>query len=266
MIVEQDARDRWPIDNQSAACIVFSPPYNAGITYDGDATGDQMSWHEYRTLANTVMREAHRVLIDGGRCWINVTPTVPAEVNPAGWHSGQTRADRVSLLSIWMTAADVADLNHCDVIAWATPGRGPGCAWGSYESPAGPNLRGEWEAIIACSRGPWARETPAEWHGWRDGEGGWPRLASNVWQIQPEADRSHPAPFPLELPMRCIRLSTWPDELVVDPFAGSGTTALAAQQLGRRFIGLERSTLYAAQARERTSQQTLFGGLGGHQQ
>jgi len=257
----QDAAERWPIDDQSATCVVFSPPYNAGIDYDGDASSDQAPWPDYREMADAVMRETHRVLIDGGRCWINVTPTVPTVARPSGDHSGSTLAERTSLVSVWMAAADSAGMQHRDLIAWVTEGRGPGCAWGSYESPAGPNLRGEWEAIIACSRGPWARVTPTEHKGWRDGEGGWPRLTSNVWKVQPERDRTHPAAYPIELARRCIRLSSWPGELVVDPFAGSGTTLLAAQQLGRSAIGIERSERYAEMARHRTAQMGLFGSL-----
>jgi DNA modification methylase len=261
VVHQQDAAVRWPIDDATAAAVVFSPPYNAGVSYDADPDCDQMTWDEYRAMADAVMAETRRVLIEGGRCWINVTPTVPTTVRPAGDHSGQTHVGRTSLLAVWIAAADKAGLQHRDVIAWTTEGRGPGCAWGSYESPAGPNLRGEWEAIIACSRGPWARQTPDPHRGWRDGEGGWPRLTSNVWRVRPEHDRTHPAPFPVELARRCIRLSTWPGELVVDPFAGSGATLVAAQQLGRAAIGIERSPKYVHMCEQRVAQQSLFGTL-----
>lgn len=251
-IVCQSATDPWPVAPGSAAAVVFSPPYNAGIDYDGDASGDQMPWDEYEWMAFGVMHQASVALMDGGRCWVNVVPTVPA---------GRTSAGRVSLQQVWIDAASDAGLNYRDTVAWTTPGKGPGCAWGSYQTPSAPNLRGEWEAVLVFHAGPWERETPPEFKGWEDGEGQWPRLASNVWTIQPEADRTHPAPFPVELPRRCIRLSSWPGELIIDPFAGSGTTLVAAQQLGRRALGIERSAEYVRRAELRIGQLSLFGAL-----
>jgi modification methylase len=114
---------------------------------------------------------------------------------------------------------------------------------------------------VAC-RGGWERTPPPGFEAWRDGVGGWPGLCSTVWQLSPaRRDGSHPAPFPLELARRCIRLSTWPGEVVLDPFAGSGTTLLAARQLGRRAIGIEASEAYCELAATRLSQGELsFGG------
>jgi site-specific DNA-methyltransferase (adenine-specific) len=88
-------------------------------------------------------------------------------------------------------------------------------------------------------------------------------LCSTVWPLAVASREpgGHPAPFPLELARRCIRLSTWPGEVVLDPFAGTGTTLLAARQLGRRAIGVERSESYCAQAVDRLAQGALcFGG------
>ena len=93
--------------------------------------------------------------------------------------------------------------------------------------------------------------------GWRDTVGAWPSLCSTVWNLTPARRAGHPAPFPVELARRAIRLSTWPDEIVFDPFAGSGSTLLAARQLGRRAIGVERSERYCELAADRLAQ----GGL-----
>jgi site-specific DNA-methyltransferase (adenine-specific) len=91
---------------------------------------------------------------------------------------------------------------------------------------------------------------------WRDGLGDWPGLCSTVWHVTPATRTSggHPAPFPVELARRCIRLSTWPAEVVFDPFAGSGTTLVAARELGRRAIGVEASEAYCALAVDRLAQ------------
>ena len=91
-------------------------------------------------------------------------------------------------------------------------------------------------------------------------------LCSTVWNVatvgrRNSAAQGHPAPFPVELARRCIRLSTWPGEFVLDPFAGTGTTLLAAAQLGRRAIGIERSEKYCELAARRLAQGALdFGG------
>jgi DNA modification methylase len=247
----------------SVACAVWSPPYNAGIDYDGWC--DAMAWPAYQHLARSTAELVAAALIDGGRAWCNVAPVVPAEVGDAGWHSGYTGKARVSLLALWQQALEGAGLALWDYVAWSSH-REPGTAWGSWQTPSAPNLRGGWETIIAAYRTTWARPTPAEFAGWQDQIGGWARLTSNVWTINPVAAnhhgrKNHPAPFPPELPARCIRLSTWPGETVLDPYAGTGTTLLAARQLGRRAIGIEQSERYCDLAAARLSQTALnFGG------
>jgi DNA modification methylase len=241
------------------ACAVTSPPYNVGIDYADH--NDVMPWDEYRMLAlrgATVMQNS---LIEGGRAWVNVTPIVPVAPIPAGDHSGRGTNPRVSLIGLWTHALEAAGLGIWDYVSWASH-RGPGCAWGSWQSPAGPNMRGEWETVIAAHKGPWARQTPVEWKGWQDGIGDWIKLTTNVWKMQPESrgTEGHPAPFPIDLAARAIRLSTWPGETVLDPFMGSGTTLRAAKDLGRRAIGVELSERYCEIAAKRLSQEVLdFG-------
>jgi DNA modification methylase len=256
-----DARQWWPVAPQSAACVVFSPPYNVGLEYDEH--DDVMPWPDYERMAFDVAGQSWRGLIDGGRMWVNVTPVVPAAPIAAGDHWGRGVNPRKSLLNIWDNAILASGLGIWDYVAWPTP-RGPGCAWGSWQSPSGPNMRGEWETIIAAHRGPWARPHPPEFKGWQDNVGRWIDLCSNVWKMQPEArvPGGHPAPFPDDLPSRCIRLSSFPGELVIDPFAGSGTTLLAARALGRKAIGIELSERYCEIAASRLSQTVLdFGGV-----
>jgi DNA modification methylase len=80
------------------------------------------------------------------------------------------------------------------------------------------------------------------------------RFTSNCWYIQPEHDRSHPAPFPVELPYRVIKLYTWPGDIVLDPFCGSGTTCLAGKILNRHYIGIEINLEYCKMAERRLKQ------------
>lgn len=238
------------------AAVVTSPPYNVGLDY---ATHDDaMSWDVYGELVDDVGRVIHRSMVPGGRAWVNVTPVVPTEPNPPGAHSGRCYRPREGLLEVWLRALRSAGLDVWDIVSWPTPGRGPGTAWGSWASPAAPNLRGEWEAIIVAYRDQWARETPSAFTGWKDGVGGWTALVSNVWKMQPASRQvGHPAPFPDVLPMRCIRLSTWPGEVVLDPFMGSGTTLVAARLLGRKAIGVEKSERYCEVAASRLAQGVL---------
>lgn len=257
-IYHGDARAILP-ELTGVVCTVFSPPYNVDIDYaDHD---DVMAWDAYRELAADVCvgiakAQAH------GRTWVNVTPIVPVTPIDAGDHSGRASNARISLLSIWDQALTASGHGLWDYVAWATPGRGPGCSWGSWESPAGPNMRGEWEVVIAAHTGPtWARETPAEFKGVKDKRGGWIELTTNVWRIQPEArgpeTGNHPAPFPTTLADRCIRLSTWPGEVVLDPFMGSGSTLRAAKDLGRRALGIDVSERYCEIAAKRCAQEVL---------
>lgn len=257
-ILEGDARARGPeIPDESVACVVTSPPYNVGLEYRSH--NDGMPWLDYTTLAQDVCLELARILIPGGRVWINVTPIVPIEKIPAGDHSGRSRNPRVSLFRVWDAALESVGLDVWEYVAWPTPGRGPGTAWGSFRSPAGPNLRGEWELIIVGYKQTWQRQTPLEWKGWKDDNGAWTRLCSNVWKMQPvpRARAEHPAPFPLELASRAIRLSTWPGETVLDPFMGSGTTLRAAKNLGRKSIGIEIGPHYCEVAVRRLGQEVL---------
>ena len=126
-------------------------------------------------------------------------------------------------------------------------------------------MRGEWEIILATFTGPtWQRDTPEQFKRTKDTRGGWIELTTNVWRIQPEPrgpeTGHHPAPFPTTLADRCIRLSTWPGETVLDPFMGSGSTLRAAKDLGRKAIGIELSERYCEIAAKRMGQEVLdFG-------
>lgn len=257
-IYHGDALDVLP-ELEHVDCTVFSPPYNVDVDYADHH--DVMSWAEYTALAHGVCREVARAQ-PHGRTWVNVTPIVPGSPIPAGDHSGRGSNPRISLINLWSNALLGYGHDLWDYVAWVTEGRGPGCSWGSWESPAGPNMRGEWETIIAAYTGPsWSRQTPDEHKGWKDKDGDWIKLTTNVWKMRPESrgpeTGNHPAPFPTALANRCIRLSTWPGETVLDPFMGSGQTLQAARSLGRKAIGIELSERYCEIAARRLDQGVL---------
>jgi DNA methylase len=238
----------------SAAAVVTSPPYNVGLAYE--ATDDALPWSDYWTLAHDAAAVIAEALIDGGRAWVNTAVAVPEAVEARGTASGSAPRRRVMLAHGWATALAGAGLSLVDQVAWCSA-RGAGTAWGSWESPSSPNLRGDWESILVACSGSWDRHGPGEFEDWRDGVGGWAELCSTVWRLTPARREGHPAPFPVELARRCIRLSTWPGETVLDPFAGVGTTLLAARQLGRRAIGVEASERYCELAVRRLAQGSL---------
>lgn len=254
-MLQSDAR-ALPLDAETVDCIVTSPPYNVGIDYHG--ADDTRGPEEYLELAQDSATEMYRVLRDNRRIWVNVVPSATQDDHQrsAGWHSGRTKAPRLPLLQVWANCLTGAGFNVVDFIAWTRIGNNS-TAWGSFQSPASPNLRGDWEVIILACKGEYARATPDKWKGWKDDYGPWTPLVSTVWQFNPAPRNGHPAPFPLELPRRCIRLSTWPGETVLDPFAGSGATLRAALELGRQSIGVELSHKYVDNWHEQGAQGVL---------
>ncbi len=258
VIYHGDARS-LPLDDV-VQCVVTSPPYNVGISYDEH--DDVMDWTAYWEFVSMCAGEIERILASGGRSWLNVAPVVQEVPGGAGRSGpacdGRSLKARQSLAARWSVALEDAGMEPADMIAW-TSQRGSGTAWGSYEMPSAPNLRGDWEAVLVHFKHQWLRETPAGAKGWRDPVGNWPALVSNVWDIRPEFQRDHPAPYPTELAGRAIRLSTWPGETVLDPFMGSGSTLRAAKDLGRRAIGVELSERYCEMAARRLGQEVLPG-------
>jgi DNA modification methylase len=255
-IYHADAR-ALPLDDVVQA-VVTSPPYNVGIEYG--LHDDRQTWAAYWEFVADCASEMERVLAHAGRTWVNVGAAVTPRA-ATGDHSESTHRVREFLTTGWDQALRDVGLSPHTFIAW-TSMRGSGTAWGSYETPSGPNIRGDWEAILVHFKESWQKETPAEWKNWKDPIGNWPALVSNVWTIQPETRVSeHPVPFPIEIPSRAIRLSTWPGETILDPFMGSGTTLRAAKDLRRKAIGIEVSEEYCELAARRLGQEVLdFGG------
>ena len=220
-----------------AQCVVTSPLYNSGVDYDG--YDDNVGTFDYVGLAEAACNlMAAAIQLDWGRAWVNVG---------------------VEKWWIWSHCLRKAGFYGQTTVCWdyGIPTRD--CAWGSWRSPAAPHFRYGWEPVICGWPMQWKREAPEGLECWRDGLGGWERLACNIWRIAPGASQAngHPAVMPLELATCAIRLSTWPGEVVLDPFMGSGTTLLAARLLGRQAIGIEVSERYCELAANRLAQQIL---------
>ena len=151
----------------SAAAVVTSPPYNVGLAYDG--VTDALAWPDYWSLAYRACEVIAGVLVAGGRAWVNTAVSVPEDQAQGGPHSERTAKRRVMLAYRWASILERSGLSLVDQVAWCSP-RGAGTAWGSWASPAAPNLRGDYEAVTVACRGGWERTPPA---GYSRGGTGW---------------------------------------------------------------------------------------------
>jgi len=245
-----DARKMDQIQDGSVALVVTSPPYFAGKKYEEelDREGVPSSYLEYLVLLREVFAECKRKLEPGGRIAVNV-----ANLGRRPYRS--LSADVIRILQ-----DDLHLLLRGEVIWQKGEGASGSCAWGSFRSAANPVLRDITERVIVASKGRFDRaisvkEREAEGLPFENSLSSDEFMAAtlDVWEIPPESAKrvGHPAPFPVELPERLIRLYTYADDLVVDPFMGSGSTLVAAAKVGRRYVGYDLDPAYVDIARAR---------------
>ncbi|HTL84330.1 MAG TPA: DNA methyltransferase [Acidimicrobiia bacterium] len=241
--VEGDARNMSTITNGSVALVVTSPPYFAGKQYEEELERDGVpaSYLEYLDMLRDVFAECARKLEPGGRIAVNV-----ANLGRKPYRS--LSADVIRILQ-----DDLGLLLRGEVIWRKGEGAGGNCAWGSFRNAANPVLRDITERVVIASKGRFDRAKarlereqlglPSE--STIDADE-FMAATLDVWDIPPESARrvSHPAPFPVELPERLIRLYTFDNDLVLDPFMGSGSTLVAAARLGRRYVGYDLDPTY----------------------
>lgn len=220
------------IPDNCVALMVTSPPYNVGKDYDDDLDID-----EYLALLRAVFTETYRVVEPGGRVAVNVANLGRKPYLPLNQYVS-------SLLS------EIGFDLRGEIIWQKAKSAGGSCAWGSWLSAKNPTLRDIHEYIIVASKGSYARV--------RKGKDTIKKeefldATVSIWNILPESARrvGHPAPFPVELPRRLIELYTFEGDLVLDPFLGSGTTAVAAVETHRHYVGYELDAEYIEIAERR---------------
>ncbi len=222
------------LPDRSVHLMVTSPPYNVGKDYDQD-----MTLEDYRAFLRKVWAEVYRVLGPGGRACINIAnlgrkPYIPLhaylieDMQALGF---QMRGE-----IIWNKASSAA----------------ASTAWGTWRSATNPTLRDVHEYILVFSKGTFRRNQNPLKASTISAEQ-FLEFTKSVWTFPATSARKlkHPAPFPLELPYRLIQLYTYEGDVVLDPFMGSGQTALAACQSQRHYIGYEIDPQYVALAEKR---------------
>ncbi|TNC95188.1 MAG: Site-specific DNA methylase [Stygiobacter sp.] len=237
-IHNQSCADMGILSDGSVHLTVTSPPYNVGIQY-GDQSNDTLTLPDYRALMTQVFAEVYRVTAEKGRVCINIANT--------------GRDPYMPLASLFIDLMTEIGFTMRAEIVWNKVGaKSQSCAWGSWCRPSAPAIREHHEHVLIFSKGDWKRSDLKGVQRMTKTE--FMEATKSVWNIMPEHRSSHPAPFPVELPRRLIKLLTGPTDVVLDPFTGSGTTALAAQELGNRFVGFELEPRWIELAHQRLAE------------
>ncbi len=238
------------VADNSVALVVTSPPYFAGKEYETDLAKGHVpaSYVEYLQMLAEIFEICVDKLEPGGRMAINV-----ANLGRKPYRS--LSADVISILQDRLGL-----LMRGEVVWQKAKGAGGSCAWGSYKSPQNPVLRDITERVVIASKGRFDRAIKRS----ERETLGLPSRATidteefleatlDVWEIPSESARKigHPAPYPVALPRRLIELYTYEGDLVLDPFMGSGTSAVAALETNRHFVGFDTDNDYLSIARER---------------
>ena len=233
----KSAENMAEIPDNSVHLMVTSPPYNVGKLYDKELTLD-----EYRNFLLNVWKETQRVLVAGGKVCINVAnlgrkPYIPLHA------------------FIIQDMLKLGFLMRGEVIWNKGATASSSIAWGSYLSAKNPVLRDGHEYILIFSKETFTRGIKENMKSTITKDE-FIEYTKSLWSFNAESATriGHPAPFPVELPLRCIKLYTFEGENVLDPFMGSGTTALAALLLKRRFVGYEIDPNYIKLAERRINE------------
>ncbi len=222
------------LPDNSVHLMVTSPPYNVGKLYDKELTLE-----EYRGFLTRIWKEVYRVLVPGGRACINVAnlgrkPYIPLHT------------------FIIEDMQKLGFLMRGEVIWEKGASASSSIAWGSYLSAKNPVLRDGHEYILIFSKESFTRGIKEEMKSTITKEE-FIEYTKSIWSFNAESATriGHPAPYPVELPSRCIKLYTFENEVVLDPFMGSGTTAVAALMLSRKFVGYDVEEKYIKLAEKR---------------
>lgn len=236
------SEDMSELPSNAVHLMLTSPPYNVSKDYD-----ENLSLKEYLGLLKNVLVETYRVLVNGGRACINIANVGRKPYIPLTMYVNQIMIEIGFLMRgeiIWVKGAS----------------SGTSLAWGSFKSASNPVLRDTHEYILIFSKGDFKREKKDK----KDSinKENFMEWSKSIWYFNAVSAKKigHPAPFPIELPKRLIEFYSFEGDIILDPFMGSGTTARAAMDLKRNFIGYEINEEYIklANTRIREGRNNLF--------
>ena len=224
------------IPENSIDLIITSPPYNVGIEYNSN--NDKISYKEYLEFSKEWLTNCYKWLKSDGRFCLNI----PLDKNKGGQQS--VGAD------LTIIAKKVGFKYHSTII-WNEGNISRRTAWGSWMSASAPYVIAPVELIVILYKKTWKKTsgsrksdiTKKEFMEWTNG----------LWTFSGESKKKigHPAPFPIELPRRCIKLFSFVEDTILDPFMGSGTTLIAAYLNNRKAIGIDVDKSYCELAEKR---------------
>jgi len=218
--------------------IVTSPPYNFGLEYKDDKNKDAIYWQDYFDKLNRIWKESCRVLKPGGRFCVNVQPLFSDYMPTHHMISKQL----LELGLLWK--AEILWEKHNYNCKYT--------AWGSWKSPSMPYLKYTWEFVEVFCKDSHKKQGDSDKIDITGDE--FKKWVYAKWDIAPEGNMkkyNHPAMFPEELVVRLLKLFSYQDDIVLDPFNGVGTTTLVAHKLKRRYIGIDISQEYCQEAEKR---------------
>jgi site-specific DNA-methyltransferase (adenine-specific) len=223
------------LPDESVDLIVTSPPYNVGIDYS--THDDAQEYRDYLALSEAWLKQAYRVSRSDGRLCMNI----PLDKNKGG---------QQSVCADVTTIAKAIGWQYHSTIIWNEGNISRRTAWGSWMSASAPYVIAPVEVIVVLYKSQWKKLKPGVSDITRDEFMAW---TNGMWTFNGESKKrvGHPAPFPRELPRRCIRLFSYVGDVVLDPFMGSGTTLLEAWSNKRTGIGFDIAQQYCELARKR---------------
>jgi len=224
------------IKDGSIDLIVTSPPYNVDIKYH--SYDDEMTYDDYLNFTRDWLTKCYTLLKDDGRFCLNI----PLDKNKGG---------QQSVCADITTIAKQVGFKYQSTVIWNEQNISRRTAWGSWMSASAPYVIAPVEVIVLLYKEQWkkisgGREsdiTREEFLQWTNG----------VWNFSGESKKKigHPTPYPVELPRRCIKLFSYVEDTILDPFVGSGTTLLACIETKRKGIGVDIDEKYCELAKER---------------
>lgn len=219
--------------------IITSPPYNVGIPYENHH--DLMPYHEYLSFLEEIWRACYRVLVRGGRICINV-PSVTAD--------GEYQPLFCDVIN---QMKKMGYIMRGDIL-WYKQSISKRTAWGSWKSPSNPYVVQPYEFVLVFSKE--TRKLEGDKSKIDITKEEFIEFSNSFWSIKPQTQpKGHPVPFPEELVYRLIKFYSYQENIVLDPFGGSGTAAVVALKTQRKFIYIDKSMEYAKLAQKYIHQQ-----------